>query len=289
MRREANLKVKEVLKEGKDLLSEISDAPMLEAEVLLSYLLNLDRAALVARSDEEVDNAVKEKFISLIAKRADGVPLYYILGKKEFMGIEFFINESVLIPRQETETLVEEALKLIGNKAVSVLDVGTGSGCILLSFLYYNKKSRGIGIDISSGAIEVARKNAELLGLSERAKFKEADFRAFRIDERFDIVLSNPPYVRTDEVKQLKGEPEVALSGGKDGLDVYPQLAQFIAEVLKENGTFIVEVDYRSARKVKGIFESAGFRFVKFLKDLSGRNRFIEGVKFEGTKFEGAK
>ncbi len=289
MRREANLKVKEVLKEGKDLLSEISDAPMLEAGVLLSYLLNLDRAALVARSDEEVDNAIKEKFISLIAKRVDGVPLYYILGKKEFMGIEFFINESVLIPRQETETLVEEALKLIGNKAVSVLDVGTGSGCILLSFLYYNKKSRGIGIDISSGAIEVARKNAELLGLSERAKFKEADFRAFRIDERFDIVLSNPPYVRTDEVKQLKGEPEVALSGGKDGLDVYPQLAQFIAEVLKENGTFIVEVDYRSTRKVKGIFESAGFRFVKFLKDLSGRNRFVEGVKFEGTKFEGAK
>ncbi len=289
MRREANLKVKEVLKEGKDLLSEISDAPMLEAEVLLSYLLNLDRAALVAHSDEEVDNAVKEKFLSLIAKRADGVPLYYILGKKEFMSIEFFINESVLIPRQETETLVEEALKLTGNKAVSVLDVGTGSGCILLSFLYYNKKSRGIGIDISSGAIEVARKNAELLGLSDRARFKEADFRALRTDERFDIVLSNPPYVRTDEVKQLKGEPEVALSGGKDGLDVYPQLAQFIAEVLKENGTFIVEVDYRSARKVKEIFESAGFRFVKFLKDLSGRNRFVEGVKFEGTKFEGTK
>ena len=284
MRREVNLKVKEVLKEGKDLLSEISDAPMLEAEVLLSYLLNLDRAALIARSDEEVDNTVKERFLSLIAKRADGVPLYYILGKKEFMGIEFYINESVLIPRQETETLVEEALKLAENKAVSVLDVGTGSGCILLSFLYYNKKSRGIGIDISSGAIEVARKNAELLGLSDRAKFKEADFRTFRTDERFDIVLSNPPYVRADEVKKLKGEPEVALSGGKNGLDVYPQLAQFVAEVMKENGTFIVEVDYRSARKVKEIFESAGLRFVKFLKDLSGRDRFVEGVKFKSVK-----
>ncbi len=273
-----------MLKEGKDLLSEISDAPMLEAEVLLSYLLNLDRAALIARSDEEVGNAVKEKFLSLIAKRADGVPLYYILGKKEFMGIEFFINESVLIPRQETETLVEEALKLAGNKAVSVLDVGTGSGCILLSFLFYNKKSRGVGIDISSGAIEVARKNAELLGLSDRAKFEEADFRTFRTDERFDSVLSNPPYVMEDEMKKLKGEPEIALSGGKDGLDVYPQLAQFIAEALKDNGTFIVEIDYRNSRKVKEIFESAGLGFVKFLKDLSGRDRFVEGVKFKSVK-----
>ena len=278
------MKVREVLKEGKDLLSEISDAPMLEAEVLLSYLLNLDRAALIARSDEEVDNAVKEKFLSLIAKRADGVPLYYILGKKEFMGIEFFINESVLIPRQETETLVEEALKLAENKAVSVLDVGTGSGCILLSFLFYNKKSRGVGIDISSGAIEVARKNAELLGLSDRAKFEEADFRTFRTDERFDSVLSNPPYVMEDEMKKLKGEPEIALSGGKDGLDVYPQLAQFIAEALKDNGTFIVEIDYRNSRKVKEIFESAGLGFVKFLKDLSGRDRFVEGVKFKSVK-----
>ncbi len=278
------MKVREVLKEGKDLLSEISDAPMLEAEVLLSYLLNLDRAALIARSDEEVGNAVKEKFLSLIAKRADGVPLYYILGKKEFMGIEFFINKSVLIPRQETETLVEEALKLAGNKAVSVLDVGTGSGCILLSFLFYNKKSRGVGIDISSGAIEVARKNAELLGLSDRAKFEEADFRTFRTDERFDSVLSNPPYVMEDEMKKLKGEPEIALSGGKDGLDVYPQLAQFIAEALKDNGTFIVEIDYRNSRKVKEIFESAGLGFVKFLKDLSGRDRFVEGVKFKSVK-----
>jgi len=279
LRKEVNLKIKDILREGKDLLSEVSDAPMLEAEVLLSYLLKISRPELIAYSDKEVENSIKEKFIALIARRADGIPLYYILGKKEFMGIEFLINENVLIPRQETETLVEEALKVAGEKSVNVLDVGTGSGCILLSFLYYNKKSYGIGIDISGKAIEVSQKNAELLGLSDRAKFERVDFKAFHPDKRFNLLLSNPPYVRASEMKALKTEPEVALFGGEDGMDIYPELAQFTDRVLKENGVFIVEVDYRNAQKVKEIFERRDFKSVRFLKDLTGRDRFVEGVK----------
>jgi release factor glutamine methyltransferase len=273
------LKIKEALLEGKKLLEEVSDAPMLDAEVLLSYLLGINRAALIAKFDEEIDASLKEKFISLISKRVSGIPLYYIIGEKEFMGLEFYINENVLIPRQETETLVEEALKAANNKTVSVLDVGTGSGCILLSFLYYNKSAKGTGIDISGKALEVAKENAKRLHLEKRARFLNADLRTFKTEKQYDIVLSNPPYVRIDEMASLRNEPEVALLGGKDGVDIYPALGNLLIRVLKKGGIFIVEIDYRNSMQVENIFETAGLKVTGFVNDLTNRKRFIKGTR----------
>ncbi len=271
------MKIKEVIKTGKNILKRVSDAPLLEAEVLFSFVSKKSRAFVISHFEDEVNPSLKDTYFKMVHKREQGVPFHYVTNKKEFMGLEFFVDRRVLIPRQETETLVERALEIAMGKKVNVLDIGTGSGCILVSFFYYNKKSFGTGIDISESALEVAVRNAKALGVSGRARFVKSDFRDFNSEEKFDLVLSNPPYVMKSEMKNVPFEPEIALFGGERGIDIYPDLAEKIHALLKDNGVFIVEIDYRNAEEIFKIFKNAGLKRLVFLKDLSGRVRFIEG------------
>jgi release factor glutamine methyltransferase len=273
------LKIYELIREAKNKLSCISESPHLEAEVLLSYLLKKSKEEIIAHQDDDISATVRNQFLDLVNKRLKHIPLHYILGEKEFMGLRFIVNKSVLVPRMETETLVEEALKLSKNKSFEVLDIGTGSGCILISFLYYNKNSKGVGVDISDSAISIAEENAKRHMVSDRVTFISVDFKEYTSNYRFDLILSNPPYVKTDELKNIKKEPILALDGGENGYKLYPLLIKKIYELLKIGGTAIVEIDYRVSGTIKEIFIDNGFRNVLFIRDLAGKKRFIKGEK----------
>ncbi len=273
------MKISEAILNGKRKLEKVSDAPLLEAEVLFSFVMGKSKEYILARYDTEVSKEILEKFFTLIKKRESGIPLPYLTHKREFMNLDFYINESVLIPRQETESLVEKALSIANNEKVHILDIGTGSGCILISFLFYNKLSTGIGIDISKKAVEIALKNAKNIGVLNRAKFINIDFRKFKSKEKFDLILTNPPYVMEKELKNIPFEPKIALDGGISGMEIYPELTKKSYLLLKDGGTFITEIDYRNARKILNIIKQIGFSNVKLLKDLTGRDRFLIGVK----------
>lgn len=273
------MKIARLIYDAKEELKEVSDTPYLEAELLLAFLLHKSKEYVIANLDNALSPELSEKFFSLVELRKERYPLNYITGEKEFMGLKFFVNPSVLIPRPETEILVEKALEISHGSPVKIIDIGTGSGCILLSFLHYNSLAQGVGIDISEKAIEVARKNAEALGLSERSVFFVSDFRYFDSGERFDMVLSNPPYVRTDELKNVPFEPALALNGGQSGYELYPELIEKAYGLLKDNGTAIVEIDYRFQKEIKELFLKNKYREISFIKDLSNRVRFVKGVK----------
>ncbi len=273
------MRVRDILKESQAVLGIISDSPHLEAEILLSYVMNMSREQLIANFDKEIEKTLEISFFDLIKERAKKVPLYYILGKKSFMGLEFSLDRNVLIPRAETETLVEKALEVTSGNSITLLDIGTGSGCILISFLYYNKVSKGFGIDISKGAIDIARENAKKYNLLNRAEFIVSDFSKLEASLKFDMILSNPPYVKSDELKNVPYEPSIALDGGSNGYEIYPSLVRKIYELLDYNGVAIVEIDYRFSDFAKSIFLKNNFNNVSLLKDLSGKNRFVSGTK----------
>ncbi|MGB9694422.1 MAG: peptide chain release factor N(5)-glutamine methyltransferase [Caldisericaceae bacterium] len=275
-----NRTIKELTATVKKELESVSDAPDVEAYIILSFVLGIPKERLYAASADYVVNSEMEEKISRITQeRERGFPLFYITGRKEFMGIEFEVDESVLIPRPETETLVEEALKASDGKPLNVLDIGTGSGCIILSFLHLNEQSRGTAIDISESALTVARKNAKRLSLESRVQFVLTDFRAFNCVHKFDLILSNPPYVKTDLVKAIKFEPIEALDGGKDGLAFYPVLIKKSFELLNPSGRLILEIDEDMGTSVSAMFEATGFTNNKVIKDLRNVDRFISGEK----------
>ncbi len=271
--------ISEILTKGKEILNKVSDAPLLEAEVLFSFVSGKRREYLLANYDTDVSDESAKKFFSLIRKRKAGIPLPYLTNVKEFMALDFYVDENVLIPRQETETLVEEALKTVNGKKAKVLDIGTGSGCILIAFLFYNKLSYGMGIDISEKAIEIALKNARSNGVENRAKFVVSDFLLFNTKEKFDLILSNPPYVRSSELSEVPFEPEIALDGGEDGMKFYRKITEKAYSFLEPDGIFITEIDYRNSDRVVRIFEQSDFKKVKTIKDLAGKERFVEGIK----------
>ncbi len=264
---------------GKKKLINVTDTPRLESEILLAYVLKIKREKLLAYLKQNVSSNNEEIFKSLIEKRKGHYPLSYVTNYKEFMCLDFFIQQGIFIPRPETEILVEETLKIASSKKVRILDIGTGSGCIVLSFLYYNNLSKGIGIDTSNIAIETARKNALRLNLSNRAEFIRRDFKEINFNNAFDIVVSNPPYVRTAQCKNLYFEPIQALDGGKDGFHFYPSLIEKAHGFLKNSGTLIIEIDKGIEKRTKETMQKAGFKKIKILRDLAGLPRVVEGIK----------
>jgi release factor glutamine methyltransferase len=196
----------------------------LDSELVLSNLLNKQRENLIINSDQKVSKNTIFSFKKLIDRRAKKEPLAYILKSKEFWSKDFFVDRNTLIPRPETELLCEKVIKIFKNKNLYILDMGTGSGCIILSILSELKTARGVGIDISSKAIDIAKKNANALGLKKRIKFFSKSLEDVH-SYKFDLVVSNPPYVKSSDIKNLseevkRFEPKIALDGGKDGLDV---------------------------------------------------------------------
>lgn len=253
-----------------------------DAELLLLYVTGKDRTFLLTYGDsEEMDSRDEDEYLSLIGKRAEHIPLQLLTGETDFMGLRFFVSEDVLIPRIDTEFLVEEALIHI-NDGADVLDMCTGSGCILLSLMKYKNDINGVGADISEHALNLARKNAESLGITN-ARFVHSDLFT-DIQGKYDHILCNPPYIRSGEIGSLMEEvrlhePVNALDGGEDGLIFYRRIAEDARDHLAGGGSMIFEIGYDQGDEVSGILKEAGYGHIEVLKDYSGNERVVKCLK----------
>ncbi|MBL6857276.1 MAG: peptide chain release factor N(5)-glutamine methyltransferase [Pelagibacteraceae bacterium] len=251
----------------------------LDSEIVLSNLLKKQRENLLINLKQNVAENVIFKFEKLISRRATREPLAYILKNKEFWSKDFFVNRNTLIPRPETELLCENIVRIFKNKSLYLLDIGTGSGCIILSILTEIKKARGIGIDISKRAIEVAKKNSNKFDLSGRVKFLNKDMDHIH-GYKFDLIVSNPPYIKTTDLKSLSDdvkrfEPKIALDGGKDGLDVIKKVIYKSRTILKNLGLLALEIGYGQQHKVSQILKKQNFKEELFVKDYKNNVRCI--------------
>ena len=262
------------------------ETAQLDALLLLAKAAGLSKTSLQTLSEEDFDKknessgrAVQDEFEHYLARRLQGEPVSRILGRREFWGLDFAIGADVFDPRPESETLIEAIVRHKRKKAARVLDLGTGSGCLLLSLLSACPEMRGIGIDILPEAVRWARYNARVLGLSSRAHFFVGDWRADYLGV-FDLVVCNPPYIPSAEIAGLAAEvrchdPISALDGGADGLSAYRRLADLASALIAPDGQMIVEVGAQQADKVSEIFTLAGLRIDDIMKDLSGHQRAV--------------
>ena len=255
------------------------DSPRLDAEVLLSHILKCDRIHLYVNFDRPLVGEELSSFRQMVKARAQRMPVAYILGEKEFMGHSFRVTPDVLIPRPDTEILVEEAIRLLAEKeAPRIVDIGTGSGAILLSVLKGTESSTGVAVDLSPAALAVAKSNGERLGLADRAEFRLGDLYA-PVDGLFDAILSNPPYIPVRDMEglspEVKQEPEMALVGGADGLDFYRRLIDDAPRYLKEGGIVLFEVGIHQAQAVAELGKRRGFSAQRILPDYAGIDRVV--------------
>ncbi len=251
----------------------------LDSELLLSKVLKKRREELLLKLDESVSKHSITQFEKLIYRRSLKEPIAYILKHKEFWSKNFLVNNNTLIPRPETELMVEKIQKIFKNKDPFILDVGTGSGCILLSLLSEFKNSKGIGIDISKQAIQIAIKNSKQQKLTQRAKFYRKSLSQF-YGHKFDLIVSNPPYIRTIDLKNLdddikKFEPKIALDGGNDGLDVIKKVIYKSKYILKFRGMLSLEIGNGQCKKVSKILKENNFRINYLVQDYRKNIRCI--------------
>lgn len=258
------------------------ETPALDARVLVCAALELSRESLLTRGETLVSAAGARRLADYVSRRAAGEPVARILGRREFWSLEFSLGPETLVPRPETETLIEAALADFPDRddALRVLDLGTGSGCLLLALLSERPRATGLGIDISDGALDIARVNAARLGLQDRAEFRGGDFARDPLDERFDVVLSNPPYIPEGDIDRLtrevaRFEPRRALSGGEDGLAAYRALALRLPLLLGPRGRAYLEIGAGQADDVSMIVSTVGLRVVASRDDLAGIARCL--------------
>ena len=270
---------REAEQKGEKLLQAagITDAKT-DAWLLLEMVAHIDRSFYFMYSGDEVEPEVLSEYERVLEKRAEHVPLQYITGEQEFMGMTFHVNSNVLIPRQDTETLVEETLKVV-EPNMKVLDLCTGSGCVLLSILKNAPTVTGVGSDISKQALLVAKENAKLHELdAEWVRSNLFD----NVSDTFDVIVSNPPYIAQEEILKLmpevsQFEPLQALDGGVDGLDFYRNITREAPNYLKENGWLLFEIGYDQGEAVRHLMHEAGFEGVLVIKDLAGNDRVVRG------------
>lgn len=257
------------------------DSPRLDAEILLSHVLHKERIYLYAHYDEPMNPTELAAYRELVKKRASRLSVAHILGTKAFMGLDFKVTEDVLVPRPETEMLVETVVTKAGdNASPAILDIGTGSGAIILSLLHYLPKATGTGVDISPKALAVAKENGEALGLSERVTWLQSDLFTKVPDSQYDWFVSNPPYLTKDDMAHLQPEvthdPKLALYGGDDGLDVYRNLALQSPAYVKIGGYCAVEIGAGQAADVISIFTAtAAYEHVQTVQDYGGIDRVL--------------
>ena len=290
MRKEAsteNLTYRELYNEGNSALSmalEEEREAQLDARLLLEHVCGTSLQTLLLDGERAVTDNEAELYRRLLKRRCSREPLAYILGTWDFMGLEFGVSSDVLIPEQDTENLVEEVMREVcdGDR---ILDLCTGSGCILLSLLNYSNGSTGVGTDLSEGAIAVAKENALKLGLSERCDWKAGDlFEAVDPGEKFDIIVSNPPYIRSETIGELAPEvrihePRMALDGGDDGLYFYKRIIPEAADYLRTGGMLFLEIGYDQAEQAGALMKDAGYYEVRTIKDYGGNDRIVCGIK----------
>ncbi len=270
----------EIIKIGSNFLKEKKiKSHILDSELLLSKILNKSREEILINLDKKISKESISAFKSLLKRRSTSEPIAYILGEKEFWSKKFYVSKDTLIPRPETEILVDELLKMYSGKKVSILDIGTGSGCIIISLLNNLKESVGLGVDVSKKAINLAKKNSKRYNLSNRAKFINKSFEKI-FDKKFDIIVSNPPYIERKALKNLsddikKYEPRMALDGGNDGLDLIKKVIYKSKYILKIKGMLAIEIGNEQIKKVSKILIDSNFRIKHVIKDYKNNIRCL--------------
>ena len=298
------MRLRDILEEGKQLLSKskIENAEYDATEILLN-LLDMDMARFLFECDDDLEKKYDKTSISnlisefdeLINARASHYPLQYLLGETYFLGLRFNVDREVLIPRADTETLVEKVMQDNQDKNISILDMCTGSGCIAVSLAALGDYKLVVGTDISDGALEIAAKNADELivdndvmdEMNKHIYFLKSDMfkNLDKLNDKlgistFDIITINPPYIKSGEIKHLQEEvknyePRIALDGDKDGLKYYKEIANEAKNYLNENGKIYLEIGFDQANDVKKIFENKGYTHIETVKDLGGNDRVI--------------
>ena len=292
---------RDVYEEGMALLAGLEDAA-LDARLLLEHFCGIDTNRLLAEPGMPVSDDLRSAFLKGIKRRAAREPLAYIVGEQSFMGLPFIVSEDVLIPEQDTENLVEEALRLIDDGS-RILDLCTGSGCILLSLLHYTNGCIGVGTDLSEKALAIARRNASAHGLSDQTVWLQGDlfdggdqaeksteseksesgFPGMSYTSGYDMIISNPPYIPTSVIDTLQPEvrcaqPRMALDGGGDGLDFYRRIISEAPAHLVVGGRLLLEIGYDQAEAVSDLLREAGYYGIEILKDYGGNDRIATAV-----------
>jgi release factor glutamine methyltransferase len=256
----------------------------LDTEILMAKALGKSREYIILNHDKVLNIENLEYFKKLVHERATRKPIAYLLNKKFFWKSEFYVNKNTLIPRPDTEIIIEQILKVTKNKNyLRILDIGIGSGCILLSILKERKNYYGTGIDISKDSLEISKINAKKLLVEERIKFYKSDVDKFA-QGKYDLVVSNPPYIKKNNLKYLecdvlKFEPKIALDGGLDGLSVIRKVIKKSSELLKKNGKFILEIGFDQKSKVIKLLKNKGFYINSTIKDFAKNDRCIVSTK----------
>lgn len=279
------------MKEGTESLEAAGiEEAALNAWLLMESVTGISRAAYYGDPERELEEAQAFRYLECIERRKKRIPLQHITGEQEFMGFPFYVNRHVLIPRQDTETLAEEAVKLIRSRRdgrLRVLDLCTGSGCILLSILKLCPGTEGVGCDISGDALTVAEKNARRLEVE--AKWVRSDlFAEFAQDrEPYDLIVSNPPYIRTSDIEGLQEEvrlhdPQIALDGGEDGLYFYRKIVKDSISYIRDKGSLLFETGCDQGEDVAALMKEYGYEDVRVRKDLAGLDRVVSGIYHRG-------
>lgn len=264
--------------------------PSLDAFIIISFILKMPKEKILTNFEKEIGKDDVEKVLDFINKRAEGIPVAYLVKGKEFFGLDFYIEEGVLIPRPETEILVEEVLKrLPRDKKITGLDIGVGSGCIAITILKNRPNVSMVGLDISDKAIEISNVNAKKHRVQDRLKvIKLSIFDNPKFDFKFDFIVSNPPYIQSKDYemlqKEVKREPIEALISGKEGIEFYEKIIQLSLDYLNKGGFLAFEVGIGQAEKVKSMMQRCGFENIDIVKDLNGIERVVIGYNFGGKE-----
>ena len=279
------MNIENILNEGINILQKNKIAnPQLDSEILLSNSIKRDKKHIILNPKEILNSDQLVKFKSLIERRKKGEPIAYLINKKEFWKDEFFVNKDVLIPRPDSELIIEQVLKIYSkDDQLQILDIGTGSGCILLSILKERSNFYGTGIDISKKSINVSKFNAKQLNLTNRVKFFHSSVDNFN-NGKYDMIVSNPPYIEQLSLKYLEKdvvnfEPKLALSGGFDGFSKIRKVINKASILIKKNGKFILEIGFNQKNKVIKILKEEGFYVNKAIKDYGNNDRCIISTK----------
>ena len=279
------MNIQSALTEGLNILKNKSIlSAKLDIEILMAKALGKKREYIILNNNKIIKEQNLKYFKKLVYERATRKPIAYLLKKKSFWNSEFYVNKNTLIPRPDTEIILEQVLKFTKNKNyLNILDIGVGSGCILLSVLNERKNFYGTGIDISKNSLDTCKINAKKLLLDRRVKFFKSDVDKFAIG-KYDLIVSNPPYIKTCDLKYLesdviKFEPKLALDGGLDGLSVIRKVIKKSSELLKKNGKFILEIGFDQKNKVIKLLNNKGFYINSTVKDLANNDRCIISTK----------
>ena len=271
--------------EGTNILKDKSiPSAQLDTEILMAKALDKNREYIILNHDKVLNVENLKYFKKLVQERGTRKPIAYLLNKKFFWKNEFYVNNNTLIPRPDTEIIIEQILKVTKNKNyLKILDIGVGSGCILLSILKERKNFYGSGVDISKNSLEISKLNAKKLFVDERVKFYKSDVDKFN-QGKYDLIVSNPPYIKRSDLKYLesdvlKFEPKLALDGGLDGLSVIRKVIKKSSELLKKNGKFILEIGFDQKNKVIKLLNNRGFYINSTVRDLANNDRCIVSTK----------